>query len=447
VVHRDIKPANIIITPELKAMLVDFGIAKADPQMRTLSGARAWTPGYAPPEQYGQGRTDARSDVYSLAATAYALLTGESPPDAMDVAAGNLRPARPVAELNPVVPAYVSRAIAKAMLFNREQRTATVDEFRQALRKKTKPASERVIVPESQKTILEPKQETPPAPKQDSAPPPTQEKTKPPAPVVPVDTPPLEELLQAAAPAILVEKALEEGKASPPETPPSAEKTRIEEHPLPPEPSQPAAPVLGVEEMPVVEEAPVYVPPFIQEQQPVESSPVEMKPVPPAVRQPAWQKLGWKGIGAILAVIVILAIVIGVLLNPGDPQGSEDPDGAAAAATVTLREAVNLPATHNASVATATATQTPPVVLEATATVANRLLDARSTATVQTLSRFKEARTQTALAKLAGGAEPTMAPTTTPRPVIKTATPTPTKKPKKKDDGQITLEPGLTLVP
>ena len=73
VIHRDIKPANIRITPQGKAMLVDFGIAKVfDAAVaRPRIGARAVTPGYSPPEQYGQGRTDARSDVYALGATLY----------------------------------------------------------------------------------------------------------------------------------------------------------------------------------------------------------------------------------------------------------------------------------------------------------------------------------------------------------------------------------------
>jgi eukaryotic-like serine/threonine-protein kinase len=155
VIHRDIKPANIIITPEGQAMLVDFGIAKADPQMRTVSGARGWSPGFTPPEQYGQGRTDAQSDVYSLGATAYALLTGESPPDAMDIAAGDKSPARPVHEINPLVPPHVSRAIEQAMQLSRAQRTRSAVEFQRALSAQSEPEPAPNSSSEDDITIIE----------------------------------------------------------------------------------------------------------------------------------------------------------------------------------------------------------------------------------------------------------------------------------------------------
>jgi serine/threonine-protein kinase len=115
IVHRDIKPSNIRITPDERAMLVDFGLVKAsDPHTKTTLGARAVTPGYSPPEQYGQGNTDTRSDIYSLGATLYALLTGENPSESV-LRAGDdtLRPAHLVnPELGPALGAVVGRALA-----------------------------------------------------------------------------------------------------------------------------------------------------------------------------------------------------------------------------------------------------------------------------------------------------------------------------------------------
>ena len=78
VVHRDLKPGNVKISPEGEVYLVDFGLAKANAGAHkvTTTGARAMTPGYSPPEQYGTARTDSRSDIYSLGATLFAAETG-----------------------------------------------------------------------------------------------------------------------------------------------------------------------------------------------------------------------------------------------------------------------------------------------------------------------------------------------------------------------------------
>ena len=89
VIHRDIKLANIRITPNRRVFLVDFGLAKVHiPSAKTTACARAVTPGFSPPEQYGLGGTDARSDLYALGATLYALLTGAPPPEATDRTSG-----------------------------------------------------------------------------------------------------------------------------------------------------------------------------------------------------------------------------------------------------------------------------------------------------------------------------------------------------------------------
>ena len=70
ILHRDLKPGNVKITPDGHIFLVDFGLAKVlHGSQATTTGARAMTPGYSPPEQYGTARTDPRTDIYSLGAT------------------------------------------------------------------------------------------------------------------------------------------------------------------------------------------------------------------------------------------------------------------------------------------------------------------------------------------------------------------------------------------
>lgn len=78
IIHRDLKPANIKRTAKGTFVLLDFGISKQGGG--TLAGARALSPHYSPPEQMRGHPTDERSDLYSLAATAYHLLT-LAPPD------------------------------------------------------------------------------------------------------------------------------------------------------------------------------------------------------------------------------------------------------------------------------------------------------------------------------------------------------------------------------
>jgi len=135
IIHRDLKPSNIVIPLSANdAVLVDFGLAKEYVADKTTNVFRFGTPGYAAPEQYGQG-TNTRTDIYAIGATLYTLLTGKIPADALSRTFSNNAedPCRPAHEVYPAISRKVSAVITKSMKLNNEERYATVEEFWQAL--------------------------------------------------------------------------------------------------------------------------------------------------------------------------------------------------------------------------------------------------------------------------------------------------------------------------
>lgn len=133
VIHRDIKPGNIKITPEGHVVLVDFGLVKLlEDNQQTTTGARAMTPGYSPPEQYGTGRTDERSDIYSLGATLYAGLTGVIPEDGLSRLTGKEK-LTPIRKIRTGVSERLASIIEKSLELESEKRFQTAQEFRSAL--------------------------------------------------------------------------------------------------------------------------------------------------------------------------------------------------------------------------------------------------------------------------------------------------------------------------
>jgi serine/threonine protein kinase len=139
IIHRDIKPQNLKLTPRGEVILLDFGLAKGVlSQAKVGQSLRGYTLHYASLEQIRGAGTDERSDIYSLGATLYHLLTGVMPPDAMTrMAAGMMGECdllQPAAVLNPAVPRRVSDALAKAMALQPDQRYASAAIMRQALR-------------------------------------------------------------------------------------------------------------------------------------------------------------------------------------------------------------------------------------------------------------------------------------------------------------------------
>jgi eukaryotic-like serine/threonine-protein kinase len=133
IVHRDVKPGNVKITPEGHVYLVDFGLAKmVRGNQATTTGARAMTPGYSPPEQYGTARTDPRSDIYSLGATLYAALTGVIPEDGLARAMDNVE-LTPVRKRNPKISRRLAQVVERAMAVRPDDRFQTADEFKDGL--------------------------------------------------------------------------------------------------------------------------------------------------------------------------------------------------------------------------------------------------------------------------------------------------------------------------
>jgi serine/threonine-protein kinase len=126
VIFRDLKPANVMITPEGRLKLIDFGIARLFKPGQSRDTQAFGTMGYSAPEQYGRGQTDARSDVYSLGVLLHQLLTGYDP------AATPFR-LPPANQVNPAVPAQVAAVIAQATGNDPEQRFAGVAELHAAL--------------------------------------------------------------------------------------------------------------------------------------------------------------------------------------------------------------------------------------------------------------------------------------------------------------------------
>lgn len=78
IIYRDMKPSNIMLQPDGTLKLIDFGIARTYKKESRADTTFAGTRGFAAPEQFGVKQTDARSDIYSLGATMYYLLTGKT---------------------------------------------------------------------------------------------------------------------------------------------------------------------------------------------------------------------------------------------------------------------------------------------------------------------------------------------------------------------------------
>ena len=141
VVHRDIKPENILLH-DGKAIVADFGIALAVTQAggarMTQTGLSLGTPNYMSPEQaMGERAITARSDIYSLGAVTYEMLSGEPPftgPTVQAIVARVMtEQPRPLTAQRRNVPPHVEAAVARALEKIPADRFASAHEFSEAL--------------------------------------------------------------------------------------------------------------------------------------------------------------------------------------------------------------------------------------------------------------------------------------------------------------------------
>ncbi len=141
VIHRDIKPQNLKITPRGDMILLDFGLAKGNPTDASHKTAAksifGYSRNYASLEQIQGTGTDPRSDLYSLAATLYHLLTNVGPEDALTRAMAVLSqkqdPLVPASTVNAAVPRGIAGVLQKALALNADERPGSAVEMRQML--------------------------------------------------------------------------------------------------------------------------------------------------------------------------------------------------------------------------------------------------------------------------------------------------------------------------
>jgi serine/threonine-protein kinase len=138
IIHRDIKPDNVRLTPAGEIYLVDLGIAKRIvPGAANQTVVHGQTSGYAPMEQYSgknsqfKGKTDERSDVYSLGATIYTVVTNRVPEDARSLAA-QVEVLVPIQQVNPVIGDQFALTVERAMKVLPQDRFASVAEMKRS---------------------------------------------------------------------------------------------------------------------------------------------------------------------------------------------------------------------------------------------------------------------------------------------------------------------------
>lgn len=136
VVHRDMKPANLIVLPDGKVKIADFGIARVEKSELTQLGTIMGTPAYMSPEQFMGQPVDGRSDIFSCGVILYQFLTGEKPftgnSTTIMFKVLHEEPLAP-SMLNVALPSAFDAVVRKAMAKNPDERYQSAQEFAQAI--------------------------------------------------------------------------------------------------------------------------------------------------------------------------------------------------------------------------------------------------------------------------------------------------------------------------
>jgi eukaryotic-like serine/threonine-protein kinase len=133
IVHRDIKPHNVLVDPEVRLKVTDFGIARAGTSQMTEAGAIIGTAQYLSPEQARGAPVDQRSDIYSLGVVLYELLTGVVPftgDTPVEIAMKHLSAVpEPPSRRRPDVPRELDLVVLRALAKDPEDRYSSADEM------------------------------------------------------------------------------------------------------------------------------------------------------------------------------------------------------------------------------------------------------------------------------------------------------------------------------
>lgn len=136
-IYRDMKPSNVMLQPDGRVRLIDFGIMRRYDKNKDWDTTVLGTKGYAPPEQYGgAGQTDARADIFALGMTMHHLVTGVNPTKPPYITL-------PIRQIKPALPIQLEMIIQKCIEPSREKRYQTAESLLRALNGEPEPGKKK----------------------------------------------------------------------------------------------------------------------------------------------------------------------------------------------------------------------------------------------------------------------------------------------------------------